>query len=148
MPIYEYFCGDCRQRVSVFFRTFSEASDEAARCPTCQGSRLRRLVSKVAVLKSEESRLDNLADPALMSGMENEDPRALAGFMRRMSDEMGEPLDAEMTEVIDRLEAGESPESIDASSPGGGGEPGGMDDLGGMDSMGLGGAGLGGDLDD
>ncbi len=26
MPIYEYFCYDCRKRVSVFFRTFSEAT--------------------------------------------------------------------------------------------------------------------------
>ena len=145
MPIYEYFCGDCRKRVSVFFRTFSEASDEAARCPTCQGAQLRRLVSRVAVLKSEESRLENMADSSLMSGLENEDPRALASFMRRMSGEMGEPLDAEMTEVLDRLESGESPEAIDAAFPDLGGD---MD--GGMgDDMGMGGLGcaLGGGLD-
>ncbi len=37
MPIYEYFCYDCRKRVSVFFRTFSEAGDDKARCPNCQG---------------------------------------------------------------------------------------------------------------
>jgi Flp pilus assembly protein TadB len=37
--------------------------------------------------------------------------------MRRMSDEMGEPLDAEMSEVMDRLEAGESPDSIESSMP-------------------------------
>jgi putative FmdB family regulatory protein len=142
MPIYEYICGDCRKRVSVFFRTFSEASDEAARCPTCQGANLRRLVSRVAVLKSEESRLDNLADSALLSGLESEDPRALAGFMRRMSGEMGEPLDPEMNEVIGRLEAGESPDSIEQSMPDTGGDGGG--DLGGDLGGGFGG-GLGGD---
>ena len=49
MPIYEYACLDCRKRVNVFFRTFSEASDEAARCPICDGDNLRRLVSRVAV---------------------------------------------------------------------------------------------------
>jgi putative FmdB family regulatory protein len=143
MPIYEYFCEDCRARVSVFFRTFGEASDAAARCPTCQGAKLHRLVSKVAVVKSEASRLDHLSDPALMSGLESEDPRALAGFMRKMSDEMGEPLDAEMHEVISRLEAGESPEAIDAALPdaGDGGMGGGIEDFGGMGSgMGLGGA--------
>jgi putative FmdB family regulatory protein len=139
MPIYEYFCVDCRKRVNVFFRTISEASDEAARCPNCEGAHLRRLVSRVAVLKSEESRLDNLADPSLMSGLESEDPRALASFMRRMSGEMGEPLDAEMSEVIDRLEAGESPESIDQAFPDMGGEA----DMG-MADMGMGG-GFGGD---
>jgi putative FmdB family regulatory protein len=129
MPIYEYFCLDCRKRVSVFFRTFSEASDDAARCPNCDGAKLRRLVSRAAVLKSEESRMDDLADSALMSGLESEDPRALASFMRRMSGEMGEPLDPEMTEVIDRLEAGESPDSIEESMPDlGGGMGGGMGD--------------------
>lgn len=125
MPIYEYVCLDCRKRVSIFFRTFSEASDAAARCPTCEGVRLRRLVSRVAVLKSEESRLDAMADPSFLAGLENEDPRALAGFMRKMSDEMGEPLDAEMSEMVDRLERGESPEEIEKSMPALAGDDGG-----------------------
>jgi len=132
MPIYEYACMDCRKRVNVFFRTISEASDEAARCPICGGHNLRRLVSRVAVSRSEDSRLDALADDeSLMSGLETEDPRALAHFMRKMSDETGEPLDAEMTEVIDRLESGESPEDIDSAMP----------DLSDDDSMGNGPAG-------
>lgn len=134
MPIYEYYCADCRRRVSVFFRTFSEASDAAARCPRCDGSRLRRLVSRVAVLKSEESRLDEMADSSFMAGLENEDPRALAGFMRKMSDEMGEPLDPEMSEMVERLERGESPEEIEESMPELSAAPGGMD---GGDDLGL-----------
>ncbi|HMN31262.1 MAG TPA: zinc ribbon domain-containing protein [Caldilineaceae bacterium] len=117
MPIYEYYCQDCRKRVSVFFRSFAVASDEAARCPTCEGQHLRRLLSRVAILKGESSRLESADDPALLSGLENEDPRALAHFMRKMSDETGEPLDAEMNEVLGRLEAGESPEAIEQSMP-------------------------------
>jgi putative FmdB family regulatory protein len=125
MPIYEYYCYDCRKRVSVFFRSMSIASDDAARCPTCEGARLHRLLSRVAVLKSEDSRVEEMADPSLMAGLESEDPQALASFMRRMSNEMGEPLDPEMHEVIGRLEAGESPEAIEASMPELGGEAGG-----------------------
>ena len=136
MPIYEYFCFDCRKRVSVFFRTFSDASDDAVRCPQCEGAHLRRMVSRVAVLKSEDARLDDMADPSFMAGLENEDPRALAGFMRKMSDEMGEPLDAEMSEMVDRLERGESPEEIEKTMP----------DLGGADMGGMGGM-CGGDFD-
>lgn len=117
MPIYEYYCYDCRKRVSVFFRSFREASDAGARCPQCEGQRLHRLMSRVTVLKSEENRMENMADSSLMSGLESEDPRALAHFMRKMSGEMGEPLDAEMNEVIGRLESGESPEAIEASMP-------------------------------
>jgi len=118
MPIYEYYCYDCTKRVNVFFRTMTEASDEAATCPTCNGRRLRRLVSRVRMMRSEESRMESLADDAsLMAGLESEDPRALASFMRRMGEEMGEPLDEEMAEVMDRLDAGESPESIEESMP-------------------------------
>ena len=117
MPIYEYECQDCRRRVSVFFRTFGEAGNADARCPRCNGANLRRLVSKVAVLRSEESRMDSMADESFMAGLEKEDPRALAGMMRKMSDEMGEPLDPEMHEVVQRLERGESPESIEQSMP-------------------------------
>jgi hypothetical protein len=85
------------------------------------------------MLRSEESRMDDLADSDVMSGLESEDPRALASFMRKMSDEMGEPLDPEMNEVIGRLESGESPESIEESMPDLDGDTG--DGLGGMDSM-------------
>lgn len=131
MPIYEYLCLDCRKRVNIFFRTFSAASNTEPHCPICDGTRLRRLVSRVAVHRSEESRLEEMADPSLMAGLESEDPRALASFMRRMSNEMGEPMDAEMSEVLDRLEAGESPDAIEQSMP----------DLGGGDD--LGGAGMG-----
>jgi putative FmdB family regulatory protein len=136
MPIYEYYCRDCRKRVSVFFRTISAASNAEPHCPRCDGVRLHRLISRVAVMKSEESRLENMADPSMMAGLENEDPRALASFMRRMSNEMGEPLDAEMTEMIDRLESGESPEAIEQSMPE-------LADGAGMGGMG---AGMGGGL--
>lgn len=107
MPIYEYYCPDCCQRVSVFFRSMRAAESENAHCPECEGEHLRRLVSRVRVLRSEGSRLEDLAESPLMAGLEQEDPRALAGFMRRMSEETGEPLDAEMTDMVDRLAADE-----------------------------------------
>lgn len=118
MPIYEYYCYDCKGRVSVLFRTMAEADAGAAACPECAGERLQRLMSRLRVLRSEENSAESMADdPSLMAGLQQEDPRALAHFMRKMSDEAGEPLDEEMNEVIDRLDAGESPESIEESMP-------------------------------
>lgn len=117
MPIYEYYCYDCRKQVNIFYRSFTEVESTTPECPTCASGRLHRLVSRVAVLKSEERRMESLDDPTLMSGLESEDPRAMAHLMRKMSDEMGEPLDAEMNEVLGRLEAGESPDSIEQSIP-------------------------------
>ena len=118
MPIYEYYCYDCKRRVSVLFRTMAAADAGASACPDCAGQRLHRLMSRLRVLRSEDKRIESMADdPSLMAGLEKEDPRALAHFMRKMSDETGEPLDEEMIEVMDRLDAGESPESIESSMP-------------------------------
>ena len=134
MPIYEYYCYDCKKRVSILFRTMAEADAGAAACPECAGERLQRLMSRLRVLRSEENSAESMADdPSLMAGLQQEDPRALAHFMRKMSDEAGEPLDEEMNEVIDRLDAGESPESIEESMPDPPDEDeGGMPGLGGL----------------
>ena len=53
MPIYEYKCGNCNHRVSLFFRSISSAESGAAdaRCPNCGGASLTRLVSKISVLR-------------------------------------------------------------------------------------------------
>jgi putative FmdB family regulatory protein len=117
MPIYEYRCHDCRRRVSIWWRTFSEAETGTARCPRCGGEQLTRLVSKVRVLRSEESRMEDLADPANLGDLDENDPRSIARWMRKMGDEVGEDIGPEFEEVVDRLEAGESPEEIERTMP-------------------------------
>jgi putative FmdB family regulatory protein len=123
MPIYEYRCSDCRKRVTVYWRSFSEVETAQARCPACGSEDLARLISRVAVLRSEESRLEDLADPSSLAGLDENDPKSMARWMRKMSGEMSEDLGPEFDEVVDRLEAGESPEEIEAALPDlGGGE--------------------------
>jgi putative FmdB family regulatory protein len=117
MPIYEYGCYDCRKRVNVFFRSFAEIDTKAAACPRCGGTNLKRLISKVAFVRSEESRMENLADPTNLAGLDENDPKSIARWMRKMGNEMGEDLGPEFSEVVDRLEAGEDPESIEKSIP-------------------------------
>ncbi|MBN1954191.1 MAG: zinc ribbon domain-containing protein [Anaerolineae bacterium] len=122
MPIYEYRCHDCKRRVSIFWRTFSAVKDP--RCPRCGGSHLTRLVSRVRMIRSEESRVEDMADPSFLSGFDENDPKSMARMMRRMADETGEDLGDEFDEVVGRLESGESPEEIEQSMPDlmGGGE--------------------------
>ncbi len=117
MPIYEYVCLDCGRRVSLFFRTFSEAEAATPTCPRCGSTRLIRRVSRVAVVRSEESRLESMLDADFLGDLDENDPRSLARFMRRMSDELGEDLGDEFEEVVERLEAGESPEEIEKHMP-------------------------------
>ena len=137
MPIYEYRCADCHRRVSIFFRLFSNAEVEPD-CPRCGGSGLSRLISRVAIVRSEDSRLDDLADPSMLGGLDEDDPKSIARWMRKMSSEVGEEMPEEFDEVIDRLESGQSPEEIEESMP----EL--ADDMGGgMGGMG----GMGGGID-
>jgi putative FmdB family regulatory protein len=129
MPIYEYHCQDCRRRVSVFFRSYTGVEDRPA-CPRCGGENLNRLISRVAVVRSEDSRLDDLADPSALGDLDENDPKSIARWMRKMSAETGEDMPQEFDEVIDRLESGQSPEQIEDALPGlADGMGGGMDDL-------------------
>jgi putative FmdB family regulatory protein len=139
VPVYEYRCHDCRRRVSIFWRTFSDVDTESVNCPRCGGTRLTRLISRVRMIRSEESRLDDLADPSGLPDLDENDPKSLGRWMRKMrteiGDEVGEDLGPEFDEVVGRLESGEDPESIEKSMPelmGEGGESdfgGGLDDL-------------------
>lgn len=116
MPYYEFKCRACGKPVRLFM-TFAEYDKEQPSCPHCGSEELQRLISRVAVSKSEESRMDTLMDDSALAGLDEEDPQALGRFMRKMSNEMGEDMGDEFEEVVDRLEKGESPESIEASMP-------------------------------
>jgi len=117
MPIYEYRCHGCGRRVSILWRTFSEAETGVPVCPRCGSEDLTRLISRVRVVRSEESRLEDLADPSSLADLDENDPKSIARWMRRMSRELGEDLGEEFEEVVDRLEAGQSPEEIEAAMP-------------------------------
>ncbi len=117
MPIYEYRCQDCKRRVSILWRTLAEAETGQPRCPRCGGTHLTRLVSRVAVLRSEEARLDSLMDADSLSDLDENDPKSIARWMRKMSKEIGEDAGEEFEEVVDRLEAGQTPEQIEQEMP-------------------------------
>jgi len=61
--------------------------------------------------------MDALADPALMGDLDENDPRSMGRWMRRMSQEAGEDLGDEFEEVTDRLESGQNPEEVEESMP-------------------------------
>ena len=102
MPIYEYECGGCRRRVSLLVRSL--ANPAAPRCPRCGSAELARLMSRFATVKSEDARLDSIADPSQYGDLDENDPKSVARFMKRMGQEMGEDmgddLDAAMDEAM------------------------------------------------
>lgn len=116
MPTYDYRCNQCGKRVSIF-QSYEEYGVEPIQCPHCSSEDLQRLINRVRFARSEDARLDSLSDPSAWSDFDENDPRAMARMMRKMGDELGEEMPGEFDEVVDRLEAGESPEEIEKSMP-------------------------------
>lgn len=128
MPTYDFICGNCQQRFDVFL-TYEEYGKVAVKCIHCGSENVRRRMTKVRIARSEESRMENMMDESALEGLEN-DPKALGQMMKKMGSEMGEDLPPEFDDVVDRLEAGQSPEEIESALPDLGADaPAGDDDL-------------------
>ena len=148
MPIYEYQCESCGRVLNFLVR--STAGHKPPACPKCGHARMERVLSRFAPLKggkksSAESSSSNPPPSGMppgggedippgmekllseAEGMDQNDPRAMGRFIRKMAAETGEEMPAEMNEVVRRLEAGENPEKIEeqmgdllGDEPGGG----------------------------
>jgi putative FmdB family regulatory protein len=99
MPIYEYHCADCRRGVSLLVRRIS--SPESPRCPRCGGERLTRLLSRFATLRSEDDRLESIADPSSLGDLDENDPKSVARWMKKMGSELGEDAGEDWDEMVD-----------------------------------------------
>jgi putative FmdB family regulatory protein len=118
LPIYEYRCRDCGRKSA--FITLSVKSPLDPKCRKCGGSNLVKLVSRVAVFRSEESRLESLADPSNLSGLDESDPRSVARWMKKMGKEMGEEAGEDFDRSIDEaMEEGEAGEDGEGGPAGG-----------------------------
>ena len=123
MPIYEYRCRTCRRKVSILTLRVSEAVDVV--CDHCGGRALDRLMSRFAMVRSEESRLDALSDPSALDGVDENDPKSMARWMKKMGSELGEDLGDDFDEMVDDVASGAEGGDDDTD----GGETSGGDDL-------------------
>jgi putative FmdB family regulatory protein len=103
MPIYEYRCADCGRRPSIYFRSLASV-DAAPTCPHCGGAHLTRLISRTAQVLSEDSRLERLSDNADLSGVDENDPKSVARWAKRMGQEMGgDEMGEDFDQVVDEM---------------------------------------------
>lgn len=94
MPIYEYRCEACRARFSVFCK-ISEIEEHPA-CEKCRSKKTSRLVSRFKTVRSEDQILESMADPTQLSGLDENDPRSIARWAKKMAKEMGEDMGDEI----------------------------------------------------
>ncbi len=111
MPIYEYLCQDCRKRSSIL--VLNLCNPAPASCRHCGSSKVERLMSRFASPKSEEARLDSLADPSNLGGLDENDPQSVARFMKTMGKEMGEDLGDDVESMMEQ--AGDNGDRTDST---------------------------------
>lgn len=91
------------------------AAEVSATCEHCGSTDTARLFSRVAVLRADGD--DAPFDESSLGDVDENDPRSMAKWVRKMSRQMGEPLEPDMEADLERMEAGDMPDDLE-------GEPG------------------------
>lgn len=125
MPVYEFYCKDCHAIFNFLARRVN--TDKRPSCPRCDRPELEKQVSPFAISRNLQEQADGMPDldeskmeqamltmAGEMENLSEEDPRAMARFMRRFSDLTGMALGDGAEEALQRLEAGEDPEQVEA----------------------------------
>jgi len=119
MPIYEFECLDCHRKTTALVMVRERISE--VRCKKCGSANLEKLYSRFASPKSEDARLESMADPSAMGDIDENDPKSVARFMKKMGQEMGEDFGEDIDQAMEEEMAGGGEEG----APGGAGDAGG-----------------------
>lgn len=125
MPVYEFYCVDCHRIYNFLSRRIT--TEKRPACPRCGRPDLEKQVSPFAfshgrkdepvegIPDMDEERMERALEGLAgeMDGIDENDPRQMARFMRRFSEATGIDLGSRAEEAIRRLEAGEDPEKIE-----------------------------------
>jgi len=132
MPIYEYYCEQNHTIYQFYAKTLAQGRT-TPQCPDNPKFKLRKLVSAFAITShggkdepvapkpadSGDSAEDARMEAAMASmesefaGVDENDPKAMARMMRRMSEMTGEKLEDQAEEVVRKLEEGADPDSLE-----------------------------------
>ena len=111
MPIYEYECSDCNKRFSLLI--LNPKTHGKPQCPKCGSRRLERLMSRFATAQSDERRMEKLADPGSLSGLDENDPASVARWAKKMGRELGDEAGEGFDEMVDQAMDEESAKSAE-----------------------------------
>jgi putative FmdB family regulatory protein len=125
MPVYEFYCSDCHTIFNFLSRRVN--TDKRPDCPRCGRSQLERQVSQFAFSRGrteepvegmpdlDEARMEQAIQSMAgeMEGLDENDPRQMARFMRKLTEATGMSLGTGLEEAMRRLESGEDLEKIE-----------------------------------
>jgi putative FmdB family regulatory protein len=99
MPIYEYRCEECRKTSE--FLLIRPDEKVTPQCKRCGSKKMTRVLSRVRVIRSEESRMESLADPSKWGDLNGKDPKSMARWMKKMGKELGEDMGEDLDQMVD-----------------------------------------------
>lgn len=114
MPIYEYRCQKCGKISSFLILNIRNPFEPE--CKHCHSPQMTRLISPVARIRSEESRLESLADPSKLGDLDENDPASMARWMKRMGKELGEDMGEDFDAMVDEAMEMEGQEGEESSA--------------------------------
>ncbi len=99
MPIYEFICKDCSRKST--FITLSVKEALTPKCKKCGSMKMGKIVSRVAISRSEESGIESLSDPLKLAGFDENNPSSISSWMKKMGKEMGEDLGDDFDQAVE-----------------------------------------------
>jgi putative FmdB family regulatory protein len=104
MPVYEYRCQACGKKFSALIGMVAVPDDE--RCSHCGSSEVSRLVSRFVRGRTEDDRVDAIADQLEFMG-EPDSPSAMRETLKDVGKALDEDVSDDMEELFEADMAGE-----------------------------------------
>jgi len=108
MPIYEFRCRGCGEKVTVFKRTVPQEPLQPC-CPACGGRDLARIYSPVAYHRSIKDIHEMSGDPDRPGPDYYKDPRNIGRWVEKRFREMNIEMPSQVREMIQAAREGELP---------------------------------------
>ena len=74
------------------------------RCPHCKSQHLTKRYSRFSSPQSDETRMEKLADPSKWRGLDENDPKSMMKFIKKMGKEFGDELGEDYDKMIEEAE--------------------------------------------
>jgi len=98
VPVFEFRCRDCGKKFSLLVGMTAEPDGDA--CPHCGSQDFSKLVSRFKKGRSEDDRVEELADRLESTG-EPDSPSEMRDMVREMGKAMDEDMSDEMEEMFE-----------------------------------------------
>ncbi|HRF93878.1 MAG TPA: zinc ribbon domain-containing protein [Aggregatilineales bacterium] len=111
MPNYDYKCQSCKNRFSLFYKTYADYDSATKTCPNCGATTLSRLITQVAIQQPTRD-YGKMNSNEMLSVMQSGNSRQVGEMFNQIGG--ADPrLGVEYHETTQRLLKGESIEKVE-----------------------------------